>query len=62
MGNLIDEIKTIKDSAEKYFYECDMSNDPNNIKHKEYRYLINEYEKAVRWLRACNIEIDLNVK
>ena len=63
MGNLIDEIKIIKNSAKWYYQTCDWSNDRERNKQlKEYNCLLKEYEQAVSWLRMCNIEIDLDVK
>ena len=62
MGNLIDEIKAIKNSAEYYYITCNIWDDSDYNKYKEYSYQLNEYRKAVKWMRMCNIEIDINVK
>lgn len=61
MENLIGEIKAIKSSANWYYQACNIWDDKDYSKRYEYWYLINDYIKAVKWMRMCGVEIDEKV-
>lgn len=74
MGNLIDEIKAIKNSANWYYQMNSLCEDKNYSKYgimmriaenynkqEEYYCLLREYKKAVKWMRMSGVEIDTNV-
>ncbi len=62
MGDLVENIKAIKDSADYYYKSCDIYDDRDKSKYKEYLFRINAYKRAVKWMRMFNIEIDDTIK
>ncbi len=62
MENLISEIKAIKSSSNLHYQISNLWDDKDHSKYKEGMLLIREYRRAVRWLRMCNIKIDLDVE